>query len=193
MANILIINNRVIKRANRIIAYNMTLAVGDLYGGGIVAYILQSGDPAYEAGKTKGLIANMINTIPLGVSYHATNDGNTGATDLGIGTGLSNTNKIITLYGSENNAAYHCKNLTTNGYTDWYLPSNGELMALYNNKNLIGVLNANWGWYCWTSSEYISNVGWAWRVRMDGGGGLNAIAPKASSSGVIAVRSFTIG
>lgn len=39
-----------------------------------------------------------------------------------IGTGLSNTQKIIQLDPSKNWAAYLCDQLNINGFSDWFLP-----------------------------------------------------------------------
>eukprot|EP01035_Chromulina_nebulosa_P028836 gene28836-38127_t len=43
--------------ATRVVTVSPSVAIGDSYGGGKIAYILQSGDPGYVAGETHGLIA----------------------------------------------------------------------------------------------------------------------------------------
>ena len=79
----------------------------------------------------------------------------TGASGTTIGTGLANTNLIISKQGAGTYAASICKNLTTGGYTDWYLPSINELNKLYINRLIIGGFTDN---FYWSSSEYDSTM-----------------------------------
>jgi hypothetical protein len=134
-----------------------TLAIGDSYGGGKVAYIFVSGDPGYVAGQQHGLIATAADQS-TGIYWHATADGLTGASGTALGTGNANTNAIIALYGTESNAARLCYDLSLNGYTDWYLPSKDELNKLYLNKVAIGGFDVSY--YYWSSSEYSADGVW---------------------------------
>lgn len=60
------------------------------------------------------------------------------------------------------NAAQYCNDLSTNGHSDWYLPSIGELNILYTNRVAIGEFNTS-GNYYWSSSEYDASSGWKQR------------------------------
>jgi hypothetical protein len=73
-----------------------------------------------------------------------------GANGEAIGTGESNT-QIIVNAGCGGSAAA-CSNLTANGYSDWYLPSYGELNEIYLNKSIIpNLVDANY----WSSTETV--------------------------------------
>jgi len=94
----------------------------------------------------------------------------TGATEEDIGTGQSNTTKIVTwldnnsddTYGDVTNktdrAAYLCDTLVEGGYADWFLPSMDELTYIYlnlkKNFNVGGFATVN---YYWSSSEDVVN------------------------------------
>ena len=54
-------------------------------------------------------------------------------------------------------AARICGDLVLGGYSDWYLPSKGELNQLYLNRVAVGVFYVNW---YWSSSEGDSNGAW---------------------------------
>jgi hypothetical protein len=126
------------------------IAVGDVYGGGIVFYILQSGDNGYDANVQHGLIApfNSIsrqstNPLPPIVESQIGKFAATIAGALNNGTllGRTNTDAIIANQGSTGTyAALYCRNYanptskTFNGvtysftvYNDWYMPSIVEL------------------------------------------------------------------
>ena len=159
------------------------LTIGQSYQGGVIACIFDTFDIGYVAGEIHGLIA-APNDQSTGIFWHATNDGITGATgDLYL-TGNANTNAIIALYGTENNAAKLCNDLVLNGYNDWYLPAIFEFGEFYNNRQAIGGFSANSSY--WTSTEYSSSDA----AYFDFVTGFGYNLSKDSTNSVRACRSF---
>jgi hypothetical protein len=129
--------------------------LGQPYLGGILAYLLQDGDPGYDASTPHGLIVSPMNLespIPIspGSPRESTDinwkcavlldakdsiDYNTiVTTGTAIGSGYQNTMNLVntTFAGCEYTAASICADLVLNGYDDWFLPSRDEVhkMAL---------------------------------------------------------------
>lgn len=135
------------------------IEIGSSDGGGIVAYVFVSGDPGYVAGEVHGLIA-AISDQSTGIRWHNGVDLNTGATGTALGTGLANTNTIISAQGATatNYAAGLARAYNGGGYSDWYLPSKDELHKLYQNRLIIGGFSSV---KYWSSSDH--SLYYAWR------------------------------
>lgn len=122
--------------------------VGDAYKGGTVFYIFQQGDPGYVEGETHGLIC--ANDIQGDNVEWSPNLNSSSATATELGSGSSNTNAIISFYGNSGSyAAKLCKDYRGGGYSDWFLPSNDELVLLYNAREHINYNDSRY----WSSSE----------------------------------------
>jgi len=167
-----------------------TLAIGDFYQGGKIAYILVSGDPGYDANEQHGLIAATVDQS-TGIEWGPNNTA-TGATATAIGSGLANTNTIIASQGASANsyAAATAKAYRGGGYSDWYLPSKDELQKLYENKIALGNNFSTTKRYH-SSSEAVRFQGdtWpAWQILF--GDGSWEELDKLNQFNVRAVRSF---
>ncbi|MDY0142965.1 MAG: protein kinase [Bacteroidales bacterium] len=140
-------NNNINKSATKNV-----LKIGDSHAGGIVFYIDSTGKHGLVCApydQSSGAQWGCYKTAIYGTSTS-------------IGSGQTNTNKIVNACSDSDCAARICSNLVLNGYSDWFLPSKDELNLMYNNlhkKDLGGFANK---WY-WSSSEYSGfETGNAW-------------------------------
>lgn len=139
-----------------------TPTVGESFGGGTILHILIEGEGGYESGKTKVIIAanedaslSVIWSFPSsfdGTFYHQQSVGTTLTT---VGQGKNNTDKLLALLETNANPAatnqYAIKLASLyngGGFSDWYLPSSGEL-SMITSGVIPNISTSNY----WSSSE----------------------------------------
>ena len=165
-----------------------TIEIGDVYQGGIVFYIDNTGE--------HGLIAAMED-VSTSTEWGCLSTYVDGADNLTLGSGYQNTLDIVdfncsTENGSDNTASKLTIELVHNTYDDWYLPSRDELFHMYLNIGKGGVdENYNIGVFSnstyWSSSE--SNSFYAWTVNFTNGSSTSMLKNTFSNQ-LRAIRSF---
>jgi hypothetical protein len=128
--------------------FTTPLALGQNYKGGMIAYILTSTDPGFDPNVQHGIITTSTDqstNSQWGCDYTTL-----GIYSTAIGTGNSNTDAIIKGCSTANIAAKICKDFSSGGYSDWFLPSKDELYKLYLNRSIICGFSSN---YYWSSTE----------------------------------------
>jgi len=160
-----------------------SLALGDDYLGGKVAYILQVYDTGFVYGQPHGIIAAAADQNTAMQWYNGTYIA-TGASATTLGRGSANTALIVAAQGNGTYAAKLCSDLVLLGQNDWYLPDNDELLKLYQNRALIGGFST--GADYWSSTEISANNAW----RLSFIDGTYITSSKNFTYRVRAVRSF---
>jgi hypothetical protein len=109
-------------------------------------------------------------------------------TGTAVGTGKANTDAIVDAQGGIRYAATLCKNLTINGFSDWFLPSKDELNLMYTNLKKAGLGGFGEG-FLWSSSQnYKYNYYSAWMQLFSDG--FQSYYSGTSKYSVRAVRAF---
>jgi hypothetical protein len=134
----------------------VVITVGQSYQGGIIAYVLQAGDPGYDVNVPHGLIAAPSDQS-IGAEWGCYPIPLLGAGGTAIGTGAQNTIDIMNGCSTAGIAARLCGDLVLGGYSDWYLPSYQELNILHANRVAIGGFAP---FYYWSSTEYDESYAW---------------------------------
>ena len=150
-----------------------SFSIGMSYCGGIIFYIDGTGQ--------HGLISSTSDqsTGAQWGCYGTT----IGGTSTAIGTGQSNTTRIINGCNTAGIAARICDDLVLNGYDDWFLPSRDELNLMYLQRTVVGGFADH---IYWSSSEYDANN--AWDQWFYGGSQYNRT--KSNTLYVRAIRAF---
>ena len=166
-----------------------TLQVGDEWGGGIVFYIAQPGDPIYIEGEIHGLIApkawETTQSRPISLQkdqYFDWYPSNPEFRSNEIGAGLINTIAQFNLQ-PKNHTDYYadsyresaitvCYLLELGGYKDWYLPNAKELLLLKNYQqnlspgqiNIEFPINSTFATYWVSGNSYSSQINYATKI-----------------------------
>ena len=85
-----------------------------------------------------------------------------GADLTGVGAGYQNSVDIANQSGNTAgvSAAVYARSYTNNGFSDWYLPAKDELDLIYQNRFVVGTVEAMY----WSSSEASATSPWAQEV-----------------------------
>jgi hypothetical protein len=152
--------------------------IGQEYQGGKIFYINDTG--------LHGLILAMQNGyLPyFGGSWGCYGTQINGADGVAVGTGTQNTNDIVAGCPTPGIAADICINLELNSYSDWFLPSIGELEIMFQHRTELGISPNNT--YFLSSTEYDSNNAQALHTDHDG----VYYISKSTAQSVAAVRVF---
>jgi hypothetical protein len=139
---------------------SIQLEPGDAYQGGIIGYLLEPGDTGYDPYVQHGLIISPTQIVAdacwpslwpwstQNAPPQPANQPNLTTLSAAIGTGQSNTNTIIAAYSYGGFCTYDpaklCDVYSINGYSDWYLGSLNEMIAIGANRASFAQWDSNW-------------------------------------------------
>jgi hypothetical protein len=151
------------------------LYIGKLHAGGLIFYL--------DSTRQHGMVCTPND---LGVYDWGCTGTDIPNTSTSFGSGFTNTS-LITLNCAERPiAASVCADLVLNGYSDWYLPSLGEVQLMYSRWHLQGLGGFGGSWYL-SSSQY--DPFYAWGMYFSNGYVYNS-GYKGTNGHVRAVRAF---
>lgn len=125
---------------------SMTNLYGQPYQGGLIAYLNPADGSGFVVAASDLPGALWVN---MRMGYYAA----TFAYGTGIGSGASNTNKILQALGAPSSSfpyAAFVASQPLNGYSDWYLPSTDEMTQAFNYVITKAGCGSEYGW--WTST-----------------------------------------
>ena len=128
------------------------LSIGDFVGGGVVFWV----DPTDN---TKGLACALENQS-TGIQWFNGVNTTTNATATAVGSGAANTTAIIDNQGPTETdyAAGLARAYNGGGFSDWFLPSKGELSSMFQNKETLNTTISNNGGQIFQNSAYWSST-----------------------------------
>ena len=167
---------------NELIMKTPPVKIGEPYQGGIMAYLFHPGEWGYIEGEAHGLIA-----APSDLPDAKWGCSNSPTYAWGFQASY-NTNKILNVCSTA--AALSCSDLVLNGYDDWWMPTEDELIKFQRNQSLIKGFSKKLYWsssenmYDYTKAKFV-NFGLLALPLV-----LNQEDSKDNSYGVRAVRYF---
>jgi hypothetical protein len=128
-------------------SFTARFGIGEEYAGGFIICLDDKGE--------HGLIAADTDQSTGTIWDNGTNCLKTSVNSITIGSGRSNTMRLVSVLGLGSYPARICDELVLNGYSDWFLPSLQELECLWKSLSVFDrKYNLN-GFFYWTSSEEI--------------------------------------
>ncbi|MCS4435232.1 DUF1566 domain-containing protein [Aquiflexum gelatinilyticum] len=150
-----------------LIAVCKDYVIGQEYGGGIIVYLLKSGDRGFDPNVVHGLVVAMEDqSSGIEFDFNCWNEGGSYAYFTGIGYGFENTNVVLSNCAERPIAVSIAWNYEGGGFSDWFLPSLEELKQLYVNRKAIGGFGDS---DYWSSSTYGAKKETAWYVNFSNG------------------------
>jgi hypothetical protein len=144
------------------------VSLGDTAFGGVVAYIFQSGDAGYVANEQHGVVVavqDLSSKMKWGTGFNASQQLNNLSAAIGMGKVNRDTIAHVASSGATFWAALAAMNYNGHGYTDWFLPTQGDLLAIRSQLTNSGITNFqtnNSGYlttHYWSSSIMTNYVG----------------------------------
>lgn len=113
----------------------LDLVIGDVCGGGVIVDVNYGGDGTW-------LVVSETDVPSVGVPHMWKTEVSGTAYAADLVDGRNNTGTFTPLH----EASMACQNLDLNGFTDWYLPSLGEMSGMQTNSVVIGLNTAVLYW-----------------------------------------------
>jgi hypothetical protein len=154
------------------------LIIGQEYQGGLIFYIDETGQHGL-------IVSNAVITASWGCEKIYVS----GALGVEVGRGNQNTTDIVLGCSESSIAAKLCENLVNYGYSDWYLPSRGELSQLHFQKQKLTSISLPAENF-WSSSQYSSGSAWYQHFGGNAGKVSPAVGDKSRVYRVCPIRAF---